>query len=122
VSKVLNDDRPRESRVQNAEWGAMEWLVDDAVVEDAGLSVARMMLERDACSPGHRHPNCNEVIHLIEGTVEQTVGRQRHVMEPGDTVFIPAGAPHRSRNIGPGAAIMIMSYSSGTRVYEAAAE
>jgi quercetin dioxygenase-like cupin family protein len=100
----------------------MEWLVDDAVVENAGLSVARMALERDACSPGHRHPNCNEVIHLIEGTVEQTVGRHRHVMTAGDTVFIPAGTNHRSRNIGPGAAVMVVSYSSGIRVYETAAE
>jgi quercetin dioxygenase-like cupin family protein len=100
----------------------MEWLVDDAVVENAGLSVARMTLERDACTQGHRHPNCNEVIHLIEGTVEQTVGPGRHVMAAGDTVFIPAGTHHRSRNIGPGAAVMVVSYSSGTRVYETAAE
>ncbi|MDH3476527.1 MAG: cupin domain-containing protein, partial [Rhodospirillales bacterium] len=114
--------RPRESRVQATEWGAMDWLVDDAMVENAGLSVARMTLERDACSPGHRHPDCNEVIHLIEGSVEQTVDRHRHVMEPGDTVFVPAGAHHRSRNIGPGAAVVIVSYSAGTRIYEAAAE
>ena len=122
MSKVLSDDRPRESRVQADEWGAMDWLVDDAVVENAGLSVARMTLEPDACAPGHRHPNCNEAIHLIKGAVEQTVGRQRHVMKPGDTVFIPTGAHHSSRNIGPGEAVMIVGYSSGTRVYEAAAE
>ncbi len=100
----------------------MDWLVDDALVENAALSVARMTLAVDACSEGHRHPNCNEVIHLIAGSVEQAVGPNRIVIAPGDTVFIPAGAFHQSRNVGPGESVMIVSYSSGTRIYEPGTE
>ena len=100
----------------------MDWLVDDDLVEDAALSIARMTLAKDASSEGHRHPNCNEVIHLIEGSVEQTVGPDRIVMAAGDTVFIPSGASHQTRNTGPGRAVMIVAYSSGSPIYEPGAE
>ena len=120
MSTLWNRAAKQETRPQSSDRATMDWLVDDALVENAALSVARMTLAEDACSEGHRHPNCNEVIHLIAGRVGQAVGEDRVVMAPGDTVFIPAGAFHQSRNIGAGEAVMIVSYSSGTRIYEPA--
>ncbi len=118
MSTLWNGAVKQETRPQSSDRATMDWLVDDALVENAALSVARMTLAENACSEGHRHPNCNEVIHLIAGRVEQAVGGDRVVMAPGDTVFIPTGAFHQSRNIGAGEAVMIVSYSSGTRIYE----
>lgn len=96
----------------------MEWLVDDALTPGAGLSVARMTLKPGMTSEGHRHPNCSEVIHLIAGSVEQTVDGVRYVMAPGDTVFVPKGCSHRTRNLGESEAVMIVCYSAGSRLYE----
>jgi len=122
VSKVFGACASRKSRLQEARWGAMHWLVDDALIDGAELSVARMTLKEDACSESHGHPNCNEVVHLIQGTVEQSVGAERFVMQAGDTAFIPRGSLHRSRNVGRGEATMIVCYSAGSRIYEAAGE
>lgn len=119
MSKVLGARTPSETRLQESPWGTMHWLVDDALIEGAGLSVARMTLMEGACAERHGHPNCNEVIHLIQGSVEQSVGDERFVMQAGDTVFIARGSPHQSRNVGRGDAIMIVSYSAGDRNYEA---
>ncbi len=121
MSTLWNGAAKQETRPQSRDRVMMDWLVDDALVENAALSVARMTLAEGALSEGHSHPNCNEVIHLIAGSVEQAVGGDRVVMAPGDTVFIPAGAFHQSRNLGPGEAVMVIAYSSGTRIYEPAA-
>ena len=109
-----------EPRVQESPRARMEWLVDDELVEGAGVSVARMTLQKGALSEAHRHPNCNEVIHLVEGRIEQRVDEERFVMAPGDSCFVPRGSLHRSRNLGPGEAVMIVSYSEGRRIYEPA--
>ena len=119
MTKVVTPAGEAKSRLQVNEGVAMDWLVDDSLVENAGLTVARMTLARNVRTQGHRHPNCSEVIHLIEGTVEQVLGRDRLAMRPGDTVFIPAGCYHQTTNVGDGDATMVVSYSAGTRIYEA---
>ena len=96
----------------------MDWLVDDALRPGAGLSLARMTLKRGAASPGHRHPNCSEAIHVASGTVELTVDGQPRRLAASDTGFVPAGAAHRLRNVGSRDAVMIVCYSAGSRVYE----
>ncbi len=103
---------------QPADGVAMEWLMEDAIQPDAGLSLARMTVAPGVTSEAHRHPNCSETIHLLSGRVEQRRGDDWLPLEPGDTVLIPAGAPHQTRNSGGDPAVMIIAYSSGTRVYE----
>ena len=122
MSKVIGVNGPQTSRRQDAPWGRMDWLIEDALVAGADISVARMTLLADACAERHSHPNCNEVIHLIHGSVEQSVGDERFLMQAGDSVFIPRGRPHQSRNVGLGEAVMMVSYSAGERIYEAVEE
>ena len=122
MSKVIGVSGAQASRLQEAQWGTMEWLVEDALVDGADLSVARMTLNAEACAERHAHPNCNEVIHLIRGSVEQWVGDERFTLQAGDTVFIARCSSHQSRNIGSGEAIMIVSYSAGQRIYETTRE
>lgn len=120
MGKIFGAGDRARSRREGSQAATMEWLVDDGIVDGAGLSVARMTVAPGACSQAHSHPNCNEVIHLIAGEVEQTIGTERFVMTPGDTAFIPPGSRHQTRNLGDGPAVMVIAYSAGTRIYEAA--
>jgi hypothetical protein len=43
------------------------------------------------------HP-INEVIVIVEGDPEVTLGDETRTLGPGGIVFIPAGTPHRTRN------------------------
>ncbi len=122
MSKVFGASVSLRSRLQKSQRCTMDWLVDDALINGAELSVARMTLKAGACSERHGHPNCNEVIHLIRGSVEQSVGDELFDMQAGDTAFIPRGSQHQTRNIGNGEAIMIVCYSAGERIYESARE
>jgi quercetin dioxygenase-like cupin family protein len=47
--------------------------------------------------PLHTHP-INEVIVILEGDPEVTLGDETRTLGPGGVVFIPAGTPHRTRN------------------------
>ena len=118
MTKVFGAGSALRARLQPGEWATMEWLIDDAMIAGADMSVARMTLKQGGTSEAHSHPNCNEVIHLVSGRIEQSVGNERYVMEPGDTVLVPQGSRHCSRNLGSSAAVMIVSYSAGTRIYQ----
>ncbi len=98
---------------------SMNWLVDDSLHADAGLSLARMTVERDFTTEAHRHSNCTEVIHLLTGKIDQRCGDDWVPMCAGETIFIPKGVTHQTRNTGDEAAIAIIAYSAGFRIYEA---
>ena len=96
----------------------MEWLMEDAIRPGAGLSLARMSVDPGVISEAHRHPNCSEAVHLIAGEVEQRCGDDWVTLRAGDTLLIPAGSPHQTRNSGTERAVLMVAYSSGSRIYE----
>jgi quercetin dioxygenase-like cupin family protein len=96
----------------------LRWLMEDAITEDAGLSLARMTVDPGVTSEAHRHPNCTETIHVLSGRVEQRRGDDWIALDTGDTILIRAGETHQTRNIGTETADLMLAYSSGSRVYE----
>jgi mannose-6-phosphate isomerase-like protein (cupin superfamily) len=48
----------------------------------------------------HIHTNEDETMHLLEGTLEVTIGSRDFTLAPGETYFAPRGVPHRLRNPG----------------------
>jgi len=96
----------------------MQWLMEDSIEENAGLSLARMTVDPGVTSEAHRHPNCSEAVHLLSGKVAQRSGDRWVELDAGDTLLIPARVFHQTRNIGAEAAVLMVAYSSGSRVYE----
>jgi mannose-6-phosphate isomerase-like protein (cupin superfamily) len=96
----------------------LRWLMEDAITENAGQSLARMTVAPGVTSEAHRHPNCTETIHVLSGRVEQRRGNDWIELDAGDTILIRQGETHQTRNIGIETADLILAYSSGSRVYE----
>ena len=67
-------------------------------------------------NPRHRHPNCDEILHLLSGRLEHSLGEQKYLMEPGDTISIPEGAWHQARVIGEENAEVVICFSSPDRI------
>ncbi|HVF74671.1 MAG TPA: cupin domain-containing protein [Acidimicrobiales bacterium] len=72
------------------------------VVDPEGRARLAVLLER--CAPGdaiplHRH-DVDEAIYVIDGEGEYRLGDHVEAVATGDTVFIPAGTPHGTRNTG----------------------
>ena len=50
------------------------------------------------CHDFHRHPGQEEVIYVIEGTLEQWVEQEKRVLTAGDAAVIPNSAVHATFN------------------------
>lgn len=66
----------------------------------ASLTVLVLELNPGAKVPLHIHPEHEEAILVIEGTVEAIVGDETRTIEAGATVLAPQGVPHRINNAG----------------------
>jgi len=76
-------------------------------------------------SPGyghdfHKHPDQEEVIYIIEGSVEQWLREKKQVLNPGDSVFIPADVVHASFNVSssPAKLFVTLGPCSGPEGYQ----
>lgn len=100
------------------DWGTMDWLADDKTHADLGLSLARMTVAPGKTSPSHSHPNCNEVIHVLSGTIRERIDSEWQTASSGETLIIPSGTIHQTECIGQVPAILMIAYSDGMRIYK----
>ena len=96
-------------------WGRLEWMVSDAAGNSDTLTVGKCFIGRGQQNPPHHHPNCDEVLHVVRGTIVHRVDEQYVDMGPGDTISIPSGCVHNARNSGSGEAEMIICFSTARR-------
>jgi quercetin dioxygenase-like cupin family protein len=48
----------------------------------------------------HKHPHQEEVLFVVSGRIEQWIDREKRVLGPGDSAFLPPGVVHASFNVG----------------------
>ena len=80
------------------------------------MTVGKCVLRPGQQNPRHYHPNCDEVLHVVSGTIVQYLEDGRaETMHAGDTVSIPAGVHHSAKNIGSEDAVLFIAFSSAHR-------
>ena len=99
-----------------AEWGELTWFANAELGNARDLTVGRCVLRPGCENPRHHHPNCDEVLVVLDGRIRHTLaGGEDAELGPGDTITIPAGLPHRALNVGAGDAVLLIVFSSGNR-------
>src|ERR1700761_7419358 len=78
-------------------WGRITWTVSRSLGNSAAMTFGRVLMRAGMSNPRHRHPNCDEILHLLSGRIDHTLGAETFVMEAGDTISIPAGVWHQAR-------------------------
>jgi quercetin dioxygenase-like cupin family protein len=59
----------------------------------------------------HRHPGGEEIIYVLEGSLEYTVdGRSPVIVNAGEVFFVPADTVHAVRNVGTDDAAELATY------------
>jgi len=96
-------------------WGHLTWYVSRELKNSDTMTVGEAVIKPGQQNPRHFHPNCDEVLHVVKGHIVQTMGDKSVEMNEGDTVNIPAGIHHNTKNIGTEDAVLAISYSSATR-------
>jgi len=66
-----------------------------------GREVVQVRVDFDPgyAAPMHTHPG-EEIIYVIEGTLEYEIGGKKTTVKAGDVLFVPAGTPHTAKNVG----------------------
>ena len=76
------------------------WHCNPALVPAANLMFVRAQLPPGEAHPFHHHPYMEEVLYILSGTAEQWIEHEKHVMRPGDSLYLPAGLVHGTYNGG----------------------
>lgn len=64
----------------------------------------------------YSHGDSHELFFVIRGTVELTLGDERHVLSAGDSIEYPSSVPHKTENIGTEPAEVIWMIAPPTSV------
>ena len=80
------------------DWGVMGWASRPATTGAEQLVVIEVTLEPGHGHNFHKHPQQEEVIYVVEGSVEQWIEQDHKVLHAGDSVFIGADVVHASFN------------------------
>ena len=67
----------------------------------SGREVVQVRVDFDPgyVAPKHKHPG-EEIIYVLEGTLEYWIGGKSFTVKTGDVLFVPAGTVHSVKNIG----------------------
>lgn len=96
-------------------WGSLTWLANGSLLGTKNVTVGRVVIKKGMANPRHRHPNCEEVLYLLSGRLEHSIGSDKIIVESGDSILVEADVPHNAVNIGDCDADMIVAYSSPER-------
>lgn len=100
----------------HADWGHLTWYASAALGNSDYLTLGRCVIYPGQSNPRHYHPNCDEILTVLQGVITHTWKDDQDVeMKAGDTITIPAGLTHRARNIGSDDAVLLTAFTSPDR-------
>ena len=113
-STFMSADNLKQKRIDES-WGNLLWLASKEIGNASGLTLGRVIIEPGQANPRHCHPACEEIIYVLSGRLDHTLGDEVFAMEAGDVLAIPAGVYHNATNTGDEAVDVIVAYSDGER-------
>jgi quercetin dioxygenase-like cupin family protein len=100
------------------DFGSVHWVVKRDDPPGAEQTVGLATFDAGKGNVEHIHPNCEEVIYVLEGEVEHTLGDQSARLAAGDLIVVPRNVPHRLTNVGSKAVRACVIFSSPDRQFE----
>jgi quercetin dioxygenase-like cupin family protein len=96
-------------------WGSLTWLTGATIGNAEEQTVGRVIIKAGQCNPRHFHPNCEEVLYLLSGTLEHTIEDKTVTLQAGDTLVVAKDLKHNAKAIGDVDADMIVIFSAADR-------
>jgi len=107
--------QPKDNKVLPQPWGTITWYVSSELGNSETMTVGVAVVKPGMENPRHFHPNCDEVLHVIKGSIIHSMDDRKVAMSAGDTVSIPAGVHHNAKNVGSEDAVLSICFSSAHR-------
>lgn len=107
-----------EIRSVEEEWGSLTWVASGQIGNTDNITLGRVVIKKGYSNPPHCHSGCEEVLYLLRGRLEHTLGDEVFTVEAGDVITLPPGVYHAARSVGDEDAEMIVVYNSATRDFQ----
>ena len=95
-------------------WGRLEWFAR-RTLNGLDITLGFCHLSHGRENSHHIHPNCDEVLFVVKGSIIHRIGEDEIPMGEGDSLLIPKGVPHSAKNIGDFDAVLSISFTNGDR-------
>ena len=102
---------------ETTDFGSVHWVERDGDPPGAELTAGLATWHSGKGNVEHIHPNCEEILYVLHGEVEHTLGEQRTVLRTGDLIVIPRNTPHRVFNPHAAIAKTLIVFSSPDRQF-----
>jgi len=105
---------------EQLDWGEMGWLSRPPTTKAEAITVIEVTLNPGFGHDFHKHPDQEEVIYVMAGTIEQWLETEKRVLQPGDSIFIQPDVVHASFNTGnqPAKLMVVLGPCVGEGGYE----
>ena len=100
------------------DFGSIQWAVRAGDPEGAEQTAGLAVFDAGKGNVEHVHPNCEEIVFVLEGDVEHTLGDQSTRLRAGDLIVVPRGVAHRLFNHGVAPARTYVVFSSPDRQFQ----
>ena len=105
-----------EIETQCFDWDSLTWYANAATGNSSEMTVGKCVIKPGAENPPHRHPNCVEVLVVLQGGIDHRVEEGAIVrLNSGDCISVPINLPHNARNVFSEDAILLVTFSSADR-------
>lgn len=104
-----------DALAQKFPWGSIQWLANEVMVPGSTLTFGYVQIAPGMKNPKHYHPTSDEVLYLLEGELDHSLGDEVHRLRPGMSIHIPVGVEHDAINRSEQMARMVVAYSTGNR-------
>ncbi len=107
--------RAEQSSVVTADWGRLTWYASGKQGNSRHMTLGICVIHPGKNNPLHSHPNCVEILRVLQGRIRHTTESGEVEMNPGDVITIPIDFPHQARNVGEVDAVLEIAFSSPDR-------
>jgi len=106
--------------VDTVDWGTIGWRTRPANTNCKTFVVMDVELEPTFGHDFHKHPQQDELITVLAGTIEQWIEGEKTILEAGDSVYLDKDVVHASFNVGDVTArlLVVLAPSIGEEGYE----
>jgi len=100
--------------VDSFEWGCLEWFARESL-NGMEITLGLCNILPGMENPLHYHPNCDEVLYVIAGSIIHQLDGESIVMNAGDSLLIQKGKKHNAHNTGTAPAVCSIAFTTGKR-------
>ena len=114
------DDQVRRdvgAAAETTPFGSVHWAVRADDPPGAEMTAALAIFEAGNGNAEHVHPNCEEIVYVLEGEVDHTLGDQRTTLRAGDLIVVPRNVPHQLINASAAPVRTFIVFSSPDRQF-----